>query len=161
MYDFVRLNLLLNLFHKNLNMKNNISKQYLKELTYELIGIAIEIHKILGPGLLESIYHKCFVYELRNRNIPFQSELTVPILYKELELKADLRCDIFADSCLVIELKATESIAPVHEIKLLSYMKFLNAPKGLIINFNCGNLYKQGQKTYVNELFRNLPEILE
>ena len=140
-------------------MKNRISKKDLNELTYELLGIAIEIHKILGPGLLESIYHKCFLYELRSRNIPFQTELNVPILYKELELKVDLRCDIFVDTCLVIELKATESIAPVHEIKLLSYMKFLNAPKGLLINFNCDNLFKQGQKTFVNELFRHLPEI--
>lgn len=140
-------------------MKNNISKKDLNDLTFELIGIAIEIHKTLGPGLLESIYHKCFLYELSQRNIPFQTELNVPIIYKDLYLKADLRCDIFVDSCLVIELKAIEYIMPLHEVKLLSYMKFLNAPKGLLINFNCSNIFKQGQKTLVNELFRNLPEV--
>ncbi len=139
-------------------MKNNISKIYLKELTYQVVGAAIEVHKELGPGLLESIYHKCLCLELQHRNIRFQSELIIPFKYKEVALNLDLRCDFVVNDCLVLEIKAVGTVAPIYEAQLLTYMKLLEAPKGILINFNCINLYKEGQKTYVNELYRDLPE---
>ena len=141
-------------------MKNNITKKHLDELTYKIIGAAIDVHKELGPGLLESVYQKCLFHELQLRELYFLSELIIPIEYKGLELDADLRCDFFVDDCIVVELKAIERILPIHEAQLLTYMKLLEAPKGLLINFNVSNLFKEGQKTYVNEFFRYLPEQL-
>lgn len=136
----------------------DISKTYLKDLVYQVNGAAIEVHKALGPGLLESVYHKCLKNELNLRGIKFQSELLVPISYKDLTIDAELRCDFFVEEILVVELKAVESILPIHEAQILTYMKLLNVPKGLMINFNSVHIFKQGQKTYVNELYRNLPD---
>jgi GxxExxY protein len=135
-----------------------ISKTYLTDLVYKVNGAAIEVHKALGPGLLESVYHKCLKKELTIRGISFQSELLVPVSYKGLEIDTELRCDLFVENILVVELKAIESILPIHEAQILTYMKLLTVPKGLMINFNTVNIFREGQKTYVNELYRSLPE---
>ena len=137
---------------------NKISKSFLDDLTYEVNGVAIEVHKSLGPGLLESIYHQCMEHELKRHKIKFTSEFIVPVHYKELELSSSLRCDFYIEDCLVVELKAHESVLPIHEAQLMTYMKLLKAPKGVIYNFNVVNLYNDGQKTYVNEYFRRLLE---
>ena len=136
----------------------HITKSYLKELVYKVNGAAIEVHKALGPGLLESVYHKCLKYELYERGINYRSELVVPVNYKGIDIEAELRCDLFIENILPVELKATDGINPIHEAQLLTYMKLLNVPKGLLINFNVTNLYHDGQRTYVNELYRNLDE---
>ena len=128
------------------------------ELSNRVIGCALEVHRNLGPGLLESIYHKCLKKELTIRGISFQSELLVPVSYKGLEIDTELRCDLFVENILVVELKAIESILPIHEAQILTYMKLLTVPKGLMINFNTVNIFREGQKTYVNELYRSLPE---
>lgn len=133
----------------------NTQKQ-INELTYEVIGCAIEVHKHLGAGLLESIYHQCLIEELKSKNINYKSELKLPIIYKEKELETDFRCDLFIENCLVVELKSVSEIHPMHDAQLLTYMKLLKAPKGIIINFNCKNIFKEGQKTYVNEYFKDL-----
>ena len=135
-----------------------MTKKYLNELTYQIIGSAIEVHKELGPGLLESVYHRCLKQELFLRNIKFRSEQVVPISYKGIELDAELRCDLIVEDAIVVELKSADAIAPVFEAQLLTYMNLLHKPKGIIINFNCVNIFKEGQKTFVNELFRSLPE---
>jgi len=134
----------------------NITKKYLDNLTYEVIGAAIEVHKELGPGLLESVYHKCMKHELSIRGIKYVSEMKTPVNYKGLDLDADLRVDMFIENILPVELKAADGIAPVYEAQIMSYMKLLNAPKGLLINFFVSNIFKEGQRTYVNELYRNL-----
>ena len=136
-----------------------LTKSYLKDLTYKVTGAAIEVHKRLGPGLLESVYHKCLAKELELRKISFKSEYKIPYNYKGFDLDIELRCDFLIDGVLVVELKAIESILPVHEAQILTYMKLLEAPKGLMLNFNVENLYYDGQKTYVNQIFQNLPEI--
>jgi GxxExxY protein len=135
-----------------------MTKKFLNELTYEVIGAAIEVHRELGPGLLESIYHRCLLHELEQRDIEAMSELIIPIAYKELEFDAMLRCDLFVEDCLVLELKSVQSVLPIHEAQLITYMKLLKAPKGILINFNTVNIFKEGQKTYVNEHFRNLKD---
>lgn len=134
------------------------TKKHLNEVTYQLIGAAIEVHKELGPGLLESVYEKCYKKELQLRGILFQSQLNVPVSYKGVELDTELRVDLLAEENIVVELKATEAIAPVHEAQLLTYIRLLKKPKGIIINFNCTNIFKEGQKTMVNERFASLPE---
>jgi len=135
-----------------------MTKKYLDELTFQIIGAAIEVHKALGPGLLESVYHKCLKQELTLRKLSYDSEFIVNVGYKGIELDTELRCDLLIESIIVIELKSVDSILPIHEAQLLTYMKLLEKPKGILINFNCSNLFKEGQRTFVNELFRNLPE---
>lgn len=135
-----------------------ITKKYLDDLTYEVIGSAIEVHKVIGRGLLESVYHQCLKEELSHRKINFFTELKVPIIYKTKELVTDFRCDLFIENCLVVELKAVLEMNSMYEAQLLTYMKLLKAPKGIIINFNCFNIFNDGQKTFVNEYFKNLPE---
>ena len=135
-----------------------VTKSYLNELTYRINGAAIEVHRALGPGLLESVYQKCMKHELGLQNILFKSELIVPVLYKGEQIKAELRCDLFVEDLICVELKSVESLLPVHEAQLMTYMKLLESPKGILLNFNVANLYHDGQKTYVNEIFRELPE---
>lgn len=134
----------------------NLTKSYLKDLTYQINGAAIEVHKFLGPGLLESIYHKCLKKELDIRGISYQSELLVPINFKGLDVDINLRCDLFIDNCIVLELKVVDTFAPIHQAQLLTYMKLLEVPKGILYNFHSVNLYKEGQMTLVNEYFRIL-----
>ena len=133
-----------------------ITQKYLDELTYEIVGAAIDVHKIMGRGLLESVYHQCLKEELLHRKINFLTEMKIPVLYKNKELEIDFRCDLFVEQCLVIELKAVQEMSNVFEAQLLTYMKLLKAPKGILINFNCSNIFKQGQKTFVNEYFKLL-----
>ncbi len=135
-----------------------ITKSYLTDLTYKVNGAAIEVHKILGPGLLESVYHKCMKQELRLRGIQFISEIKVPVTYKGHQIDTDLRCDLFVENILCVELKAIQEFVPINDAQLLSYMKLLKSPKGILYNFNVINLYQKGQKTFVNELYEGLPE---
>lgn len=135
-----------------------ITQKYLDELTYEVVGSAIEVHKIMGRGLLESVYHQCLKEELTQRKINFLTEMKVPLLYKSKELQADFRCDLYIENCLVVELKSILQLNPTFEAQLQTYMKLLKAPKGIIINFNCSNIFREGQKTFVNEYFKNLPK---
>ena len=135
-----------------------LSKSYLKNLIYKINGAAIEVHKALGPGLLESVYHKCMLHELSLREIKFKSEYEIPIDYKGIRIETVLRCDIVVEDILPIELKSVEKVLPIHEAQLLTYMKLLKSPEGLLLNFNVENLFYEGQKTYVNELFWDLPE---
>lgn len=103
--------------------------------SHEVIGAAIEVHRLKGPGLLESIYEKCLMRELQLLNIPAENQLHVPITYKGYTFEEPLRLDMYVDKCLILELKVVEKVLPVHKAQLLSYMKLLDAPVGLTINF--------------------------
>ena len=135
-----------------------MTKKLLTELTYEIIGAGIEVRKTLGPGLLESVYHKCLKHEFFLRNLDCNSEFLVPVAYKGINIDTELKCDFLIENSIILEIKATDAIRPIHEAQLLTYMKLLKKPKGILINFNCINLYKDGQKTYVNELYKGLPD---
>jgi GxxExxY protein len=135
-----------------------ITKKYLTELTYKVIGCAIEVHKHLGPGLLESVYEKCFLRELNIRGIEYKNQIWVPLEYKGLLLDMELRLDVLVEDKICVELKAQEGLLPVHDAILLSYMQMLQKPKGILINFRSVNIFKDGQKTLVNNLFSELPE---
>jgi GxxExxY protein len=102
----------------------------------EAIGAAIEVHRLKGPGLLETIYEKCLLRELFLRKVPCVSQLAVPIEYKGFTFEEPLRLDVYIDKCLIVEAKSVETILPIHKAQLLSYMKLLNAPLGLLINFH-------------------------
>ena len=114
------------------------------------------MHRELGPGLLESVYNKCLRREFELGGIPFSFEHLVPVSYKGIELNTELRVDFFIEEIFVLELKAVDVILPIHEAQILTYMKLLKSPKGLLINFNCTNIYHNGRKPFVNELYRDL-----
>jgi GxxExxY protein len=105
-------------------------------LSGEVIGAAIEVHRIMGPGLLESIYERCLVRELDLRGIPVRNQEEVVIDYKGEVFKEKLKFDLLVDDCLLVELKAIQDVAPIHKAQLLSYMKLLNLPLGLLFNFH-------------------------
>lgn len=136
-----------------------ITQKYLDDLTYEVVGSAIEVHKTIGRGLLEKVYHECLKEELLHRKINFLTEMKIPVVYKEKQLDIDFRCDLYIENCLVVELKSVSEISNVHEAQLLNYMKLLKSPKGILFNFNCFNLFREGQKTFVNEYFSSLDKI--
>jgi len=133
-----------------------MTTKYLDELTYQIIGSAIEVHRIMGRGLLESVYHKCLIEELTRRKIHFQTELQIPVNYKGKTLDIDFRCDLWVENAIVVEIKAVTDMTTAFEAQLLTYMKLLQCPKGILINFNCENIFYEGQKTYVNEYFKLL-----
>jgi GxxExxY protein len=135
-----------------------IPRSSLKDLVYQVNGAAIEVHKNIGAGLLENVYHQCLKKELELRKINFSSELQIPLNYKGYELESKLRCDLLIENCLVVELKSVTEINPIFEAQLLTYMNLLKAPIGLLINFNVKNIYYEGQKTMVNEYYRMLEE---
>lgn len=135
-----------------------ITKEVVDQLAYEIIGAAIEVHKQMGPGLLESVYHACMKEELKYREINFTSETIIPIKYKEVELNALLKCDLLMENLIVVELKAVEKMLSIHEAQTITYMKLLKTPKSIIINFNVTNIFKEGQKAFVSEYYRDLPD---
>ena len=106
------------------------------ELSYRVIGAALEVHKETGSGLYEAIYEKCLMRELQLQGIPALNQLVVPVEYKGFEFEEPLRLDIITDNCLILELKSVENVMPAHKAKLLAYMKLMDIPLGLIINFH-------------------------
>jgi GxxExxY protein len=107
-----------------------------ERLSYRVIGAAIEVHKRLGPGLLESVYHHCLAVEMADRGIPFAREVPLPLVYKDRLLEAQYRVDFLVGSELIVELKALEHIEPVHRAQVLSYLRLSGKYLGLLLNFN-------------------------
>ncbi len=128
------------------------------ELTHAIIGAAIEVHREIGPGLLEGIYEKCLSHLLKEQGFAVSVQQKVPVLFHGLQLDYDLRFDMLVEDTVVVEVKAVESILPIHEAQLLTYLKLLKKPKGILINFNCTNIFREGQKTMVTEQFSRLPK---
>ena len=137
-------------------MTKHKTKKQVTQLSYEIIGYAIKVHKALGPGLLESVYEKCLKHELIKNGYNVKSQLSVPIKYDTIEMEADLRLDLIVEDTVVVEIKAVENTLPVHEAQLMTYMKLLEKPQGLLINFYVDNISKTA-KPFVNEFFRALP----
>lgn len=138
-------------------MKNPLTKKAVDRLTYLILGAAIRVHRQLGPGLLESVYQKFLIEELIDYGFKISSEQKVNIIRNGVSLESTLRFDILVNDLIIVELKAVEKILPVHEAQLLTYMRLLKKPKGILINFNCVNIFKHGQKTLVNKHYSSLP----
>ncbi len=129
--------------------QKEIYKDYAEsKLTEEIIGAAIEVHKVLGPGLLETAYQACMERELDIRRIQFEKQKSLPIEYKGIKLDCDYRLDLFVEKKVVVELKTVEELASVHEAQLLTYMKLTGCKIGLLINFNVSVL-KNGVKRMI------------
>lgn len=135
-----------------------MTKKSINSLAYKVLGCAIEVHKNIGPGLLESVYHRCLKYELDLKKISYVSERIVPVKYKDLNFDTVLRCDLYVEDCIVVELKSVKEFHPIYDAQILTYMKLLEAPKGLLINFNSYNILEDGQKAFINSFFNNLDD---
>jgi GxxExxY protein len=115
------------------------------DVIYKIIGGAMEVYNHLGPGLLESVYHKALNYELNQRGLFVRSEIPVEVLYKGVSVSNDLKVDLLVDNLVVVELKSVEYLLPVHFKQLRTYMKLLNLSAGVLINFDVGD-FKNGYK---------------
>ncbi|WP_242203976.1 GxxExxY protein [Aestuariivivens insulae] len=119
------------------------------ELSKKIIGAAIEVHKVLGPGLLESAYTECLFYKLQKLGLKVEKEKAMPLVFEEVKLNCGYRIDILVESKVVVELKSVEALHDVHLAQTLTYMKLGNYKLGLLINFNV-NLLKEGVKRVIN-----------
>ena len=120
------------------------------KITGEIIGAAIEVHKVLGPGLLESAYEECLCHELGLRGVVFERQVPLPLEYKGIRLDCGYRIDLVVEKHIIVELKTVNKIDPIHEAQLLTYLHLRNERLGLVINFNVSML-KNGIKRIVNE----------
>ena len=133
---------------REVNMPNN-QEMDKNKLTGEVIGSAIEVHKTLGPGLLESIYEECLCIEFDRKNISYERQKEIPIEYRGVKLDCGYRIDIIVENRLIVELKACETLLPIHEAQILTYLKLTGMTLGLLINFNVP-LLKDGIKRFAN-----------
>lgn len=118
------------------------------QLTHEIIGAAIEVHRVLGPGLLESAYEECLARELSLRSIKYERQKPLPVVYKEVKLDCGYRLDFLVEGRVVLELKAVESLAPIHEAIVLTYLRLSGCKIGLLINFHV-EVLKNGLRRFV------------
>ncbi len=125
--------------------------QKINRITEKIIGCAIEVHRNLGPGLLESAYEKCLCYELTQVGFEYKQPLPLPVIYKGINLECGYRMDVVVEDLVIVEIKAIERILPVHEAQLLFYLKLYNKKVGLLMNFHVPML-KSGLKRIVNNL---------
>ncbi len=119
-----------------------------EKLSGQIIGAAIEVHKILGPGLLESAYEECLAYELREKKISYKRQKDMPIIYKEMNLEYGYRIDLLVENSIIVELKSVEKFTPVHTAQILTYMRLAKIKTGLLLNFNV-TVLKNGLKRFV------------
>jgi len=132
-----------------MNRKVREVTRSVEELSHAVIGAALKVHSALGPGLLESAYEQCLLYELLKQDIHAQSQVSLPIHYDGQTIEAGYRIDLLVENKLILELKATEKLLPIHTAQLLSYLKMSDQSLGLLINFNVASL-KNGIKRVVN-----------
>ena len=121
----------------------------LNELTEKIIGLAIKVHRTLGPGFLESVYQAALAYELEKANMPFEKEKTLPVPYEDILLEVGFRCDFLIDKRVIVECKSVREVTPLDRAQLLNYLKITDLQLGLLINFNVRILTK-GIKRIVN-----------
>lgn len=134
-----------------------MTKEEITQLSYDIVGCAIKVHKELGPGLLESVYETCLAYELREKGFLVNQQISTKINYGKIEIETPLKVDLLVNDTIIIEIKTAEKILPVHQAQLMTYMKILKKPQGLLINFYTDNITKS-MIPLINEYFAKLPE---
>ncbi|WP_426481065.1 GxxExxY protein [Chryseobacterium sp. R2ACT005] len=134
-----------------------MTKKEITQLSYEITGFAIKVHKALGPGLLESVYEECLKIELIKNGYDAKQQLYFPINYEGIEVETKLVVDLLVNDTIIKELKAVEEVLPIHKAQLLTYMKVLKKPQGLLINFFTNNITKS-MKPFINDFFKELPD---
>ena len=145
---------------ENENVENGemmLTQKYINDISYKIIGCAIEVHRHLGPGLLESVYEVCFVEELVNAGLKVESQVYVPLNYKGKFIGGGFKLDLLVNDLIIIEEKAVEQMIPLYQAQLLTYLKLAGKPKGLLINFNCQNIMEQLDSLVTDE-YAKLPK---
>ena len=137
----------------------SITQKYVNDIAYAIVGCAIKVHRQLGPGLLENVYEKCLIEEIKQSGFTAVAQVEVPLVYKGLELAAPLRLDILVNDLVIVEVKAVEMLHPIFKAQLLTYLKLSNRPKGLLLNFNCEHLTRDGLVPLVTNAFAVLPKL--
>lgn len=132
-----------------------VGKTQLNQITESIIGAAIDVHRALGPGLLESAYEACLVFELVQHSLKVEQQKPLPIVYREVKLDCGYRLDLLVEEEVIVEIKAVDSLLPIHQAQLLSYLKLSGCNVGLLINFNV-QVLKNGVRRVVN----NFPDSL-
>jgi GxxExxY protein len=127
----------------------------LNQITESIIGAAIDVHKALGPGLLESAYESCLAFELGQRGLKVEQQKTLPVVYRSVKLDCGYRIDLLIEDSVIVELKSVDALLPIHQAQLLSYLKFSDCRVGLLVNFNVQIL-----KTGIRRIVNNFPESL-
>ena len=125
------------------------NREQLNKITETIIGAAIQVHRTLGPGLLESAYESCLAYELRKRGLVVDQQKAVPLVYEEVKLECGYRMDLWVEHAIVVEIKSVEALAPIHEAQTLSYLRLSGSRLALLINFNALVL-KDGIRRFIN-----------
>lgn len=125
---------------RSLHITMKVTQRYVNQIAYDIVGCAIEVHKNLGPGLLESIYEKCLIEEIKSQKLKVSAQVPVPIYYKSKLLDQSLKLDLLINNLVIVELKAVDLMLPVFKAQLLTYLKLTHKPKGLLINFHCENI---------------------
>lgn len=133
-----------------------LTKKYVNDLTYKIIGACIEVHKIAGPGLYEYAYHKCLEREFEVLGIKYESELEIPLIYKDVKIDCTVKCDFLIENAIVLEIKSVAEMNKIHKAQVINYMNLLKIPKSILINFNVYNLYNEGTETFVSKIFEAL-----
>ena len=118
-------------------------------ITQSIIGAAIQVHRVLGPGLLESAYEACLAFELAKRGLKFEQQKPLPLIYEQVKLECGYRIDFLVDGSVVVEVKSVDGLAPIHEAQVMSYLKLSECKIGLLINFNV-RVLKDGIRRFVN-----------
>lgn len=139
------------------SQRSQLTQKAIRDISFRIIGCAMEVHSELGPGLLESVYHACMIDEANARGLFVESGVAVPIHYKGKLLANPLKLDLLFERCIIAELKAVEIVIPVFKAQLLSYLKLAKMPKGLLINFHSASI-KDSVVSLVTEQFSTLPE---
>jgi len=135
-----------------------MTKKYIDELTYTIVGAAIRVHQTMGAGLKEAIYEECMTIELKSLGLSYKQQYFFRPIYNGIQLKTSSVIDLLVEDLIVVELKAVTALIKIHEAQVLNYINLLSKPKGILLNFNSYNLARDGKKTFVNQIYRNLPD---
>ena len=133
-----------------------MTRTEIDNLSKLIIGCAIDVHKELGPGLLEKAYERALIMLLEEKGLKVESQVYVPVEFRGVEISDALKLDIIVNDLIIVEIKSVTTLIPVHEAQLLTYLKLMEKPKGILINFYCNNLFYEGQKTLVNKHYFEL-----
>lgn len=129
---------------------------YCDSISDQVIGAAIEVHRVLGPGMLESTYEACLAHELTKRGVPFRRQVELPVIYKGDRIECGYRIDMLVQDVVIVELKAVDKLLPVHDAQLVTYLRLTDLPLGLLLNFNV-RLLKEGITRRANTRFSQRP----
>ncbi|WP_114820795.1 GxxExxY protein [Chryseobacterium sp. KLBC 52] len=133
-----------------------MTQKLVNDLSYKIVGACIEVHKLVGPGLYEEVYHKCLEREFDLLGLNYQSELEIPFLYKGSHIDCKVKCDFLIEELIVLELKSVTDIHQIHKAQTMNYMNLLKVPRSILVNFNVTNLYHEGCEFFASKIFKEL-----